>query len=154
MNVPTRMRLAARLREEIVRFLRAGLPFEAVGLLAAWPETADGEVVATCFYPGRNLDASPTRYTMAPEDVLAALHDMDEHGWRLGGIVHSHPNGPATPSRTDRREYRYPETVMVIASLAGDTPELRAWWLGERNSPEPAEVPVTGETPGAPVAGR
>lgn len=154
MNAPKTMRLAASIRDDIVRFLRAELPAEAVGLLAAWPDTSADELVVTHFYPGTNLDASPTRYTMAPEDVLAALQDMDGRGWRLGGIVHSHPNGPATPSPTDRRESRYPESLMVIVSLARGTSELRAWWLGERDTPEPAEVPVTDEMSDAPETGR
>ena len=52
---------------------------------------------------------------MAPDEVLRSFLDMEQRGWRLGGIVHSHPVGQATPSQTDLREFQYPEALMVIA---------------------------------------
>lgn len=139
---PSALLLPIEIRAEIVRHLRQNAPLEGVGLLAVELEPADGAVSGNCYYPGTNRDASTTRYTMAPDEVLAALQDIDERGWRLGGIVHSHSAGPATPSPTDRREYRYPEALMIIVSLAGDAPELRAWWLGDGTHGRPAEVPV------------
>lgn len=35
------------------------------------------------------------------------------------GVYHSHPNGPARPSVTDRAEALYPEWLFAIVSLAG-----------------------------------
>ncbi len=130
------------LRDEILTHARATAPVESVGLLAAEGDDGDGAIRVCHYFRGTNQDASATRYTMAPEEVLAALHEIDERGWRLGGIVHSHPVGPATPSPTDRREYRYPEALMIIVSLAGDAPILRAWWFGDLETAEPAETPV------------
>jgi proteasome lid subunit RPN8/RPN11 len=94
---------------------------------------------AVRFYPGRNADASRTRYTMDPADVLAALVDIERHGWRFGAIVHSHPTSPPSPSPTDLREAFYPDALMVIVSLRGPTPEARAWWVG---GAEPTVVPI------------
>jgi proteasome lid subunit RPN8/RPN11 len=139
---PTSLVLPPNIKEEIVAHLRATAPAEGVGLLAVPREAAGSDLVATCYYPGTNQDHSPTRYTMAPDDVLRSFLDMEQRGWRLGAIVHSHPVGPATPSPTDRREFHYPEALMVIVSLAGDAPDLRAWWLGDRSASWPAEVPV------------
>ena len=64
---------------------------------------------------------------MNSEAVLAALEDMEHREHFLAGIVHSHPDGPATPSATDLREFRYPGAMMVIADLSSGNPDLRAW---------------------------
>ena len=58
-------------------------------------------LTAVRFYPGRNMDRSPRRYTMDPADVVAALVDMKREKTRLGAIVHSHPNH-ASCSFSDR----------------------------------------------------
>ena len=151
---PIALLLPIEIRTEIVRHLRDAAPLEGVGLLAAKPESPDGIVRGNRYYCGTNQDASATRYTMAPDEVLAAFRDIEEHGWRLGGIVHSHPAGAPDPSPTDRREYRYPEALMIIVSLAGDVPELRAWWLGDGAHGRPAEVPVVDSEQRAPATRR
>ncbi|MGI9252811.1 MAG: M67 family metallopeptidase [Thermomicrobiales bacterium] len=114
---------------EIERHLRAALPNEGCGLLAG--NRGDrGALTANRFFPGTNVDASPTRYTMSPTEVLWAIEQMDFARQQLLAIVHSHPDGPATPSQTDLREFRYPEALMVIADLSGKNPGamiLRAW---------------------------
>ena len=143
MERPTALVLPSGIRDEVVAHLRSSAPLEGVGLIAV-PQRSAGtaDLIAIRYYPGTNQDRSPTRYTMAPDEVLRSFLEMEHLGWRLGAIVHSHPVGPATPSPTDRREFRYPESLMVIVSLAGDAPDLRAWWLGDRSASRPAEVPV------------
>lgn len=126
-----RLVLPAAVREEIVTHLDAARPFEGVGLLAVSLEgsTHTGERIALAerFYPGTNIDASPSRYTMDPAEVLRAMRDIDAQGWTLGAIVHSHVRGPATPSVTDVREARYPESVMLIVSFASASQQMRGW---------------------------
>ena len=143
MERPTALVLPLTINDEIIAHLRSIAPLEGVGLLAVPRESTGSALAAVRYYPGTNQDQSPTRYTMAPDEVLGSFLDMERHGWRLGAIVHSHPVGPATPSPTDRREFHYPEALMVIVSLAGDAPDLRAWWLGDRSASWPAEVPVS-----------
>jgi proteasome lid subunit RPN8/RPN11 len=126
----------------IVAHLRASLPCEGCGLLAVRQER-DGTAIATRFYPGTNLDASPTRYTMDPVEVLAAFRDLDANDWTLGAIVHSHPATPPAPSPTDLREAFYPEALMVIVSFAAAPPTIRAWRLPSTSpSGSAVEVPI------------
>ena len=141
---PAAIRLDRALRDRIVGHLAAAVPLEGVGLLAA-AEDAAGVRRAVRYYPGTNVEASPTSYTMDPAEVLAALRDIDANGWFLGAIVHSHPATSPVPSPTDLRRAHYPDALMVIASLAIDPPHLRAWWLGgdgARSPYRPVEVPV------------
>ncbi len=140
----TMLLLPDHIRTEIVSHLEAAIPHEGVGLLAvgrSFRDTPDsGPVVAMHFFPGTNIDASATRYTMDPEEVIAALRTIREQGWHLGGIVHSHLAGPATPSAVDLREAHYPDALMIIVSLARSHPEMRAWCIGEQGVPTEVEV--------------
>jgi proteasome lid subunit RPN8/RPN11 len=123
--------LPPSLRDRIVTHLSRSLPNEGVGLLAVEWLDHGGQAAAQVrrFYPGSNIRASPTRYEMDPRELIAALRDIDANGWALGAIVHSHPRGPATPSRTDLDEFQYPEALMVIVSFATALPVTNAWRL-------------------------
>ncbi len=143
------LRVPAAIWAAVLEHLLAAVPLEAVGLLATVPVLGgDGAEEAVRFYTGANVDSSPTRYTMAPRDVLVALGDIDAHGWRLGAIVHSHPVTPPVPSATDLREARYSDALMVIVSLATSPPTPRAWRL----LPAGPASPVAATDPGLPTA--
>jgi [CysO sulfur-carrier protein]-S-L-cysteine hydrolase len=117
--------LPGTMREEILEHLRAALPNEGCGLLAA--RRRDGRFDADRFYPGTNADGSPVRYTMNPREVVDAFKDMRERELDLGAIVHSHPATEARPSPTDMREAYYPDALMVIVSFQFWRPVMRAW---------------------------
>lgn len=116
--------LPSELRETIVKHLRLCRPNEGVGLLAT--SSRGSGRVAVHFYPGRNIDSSPARYTMDPAEVMAALTDMTLQGTTLGAIVHSHPSTSPVPSRTDLAEANFPG---VLSLIVGFSPALllRAW---------------------------
>ena len=113
-----------RVRDEVVDHMLCCFPLEGVGLLATTPSSR--KRIALRFYPGRNIDASPQRYTMDPVDVFAALHDMERRRMRLLAIVHSHPETPPVPSVRDLVEA---EVRGVLSVIVGLTPmiNLRAW---------------------------
>lgn len=112
--------------------LRSDAPNEGCGLIAV--DGAD----AVKLYPGTNIEHSATRYQMDPAEVASALSDMREHGWQLGAIYHSHPATEAKPSETDLRLAYYPDSLMIIASLASEPPVVKAFRLDHT----PVEVPL------------
>lgn len=118
--------LSTGLRDAIVEHLRRCLPHEGVGLLAT--SGVDSSLTAVRYYPGRNMDRSPRRYTMHADDVLVALGNMSREKTRLGAIVHSHPLTPPVPSRTDLVEANYPGVASLIVGFSPMV-ELRAWRL-------------------------
>jgi len=137
--------LATDIRSQVIEHLRATLPNEGCGLLAIDPAQRNRVVH---FYPGSNIDASPTRFTMDAREVIDAFRHMEQRGWRLGAIVHSHPNAPASPSPTDLIEALYPAALMIIASFRSEDPELRAWALapnGDRPAVMLGERPIHSE---------
>ena len=114
--------LAAGLRGAMCAHARRERPLEACGLLA-------GEGVrASAFFPTRNALASPTRYDIAPQDLLRVTMDLEARGQGIWGIFHSHPTTAAYPSPTDVRLAFYPEAYYLICSLADPAaPVLRAF---------------------------
>jgi proteasome lid subunit RPN8/RPN11 len=92
---------------------------------------------------------------MDPLDELRAFRLMDERGWDLIGIYHSHPETEAYPSATDQARAfdeksrpLFPGTCYMIVSLRepGD-PQVRAFRLhgdGDgKTRVDPEDVVVT-----------
>lgn len=133
---PMGLRVATGLWRQVIDHLVGSMPVEGVGLLAG--HVVRGGLEATRFFPGTNLDASPTRYTMDPVEVIAALDEMDRAGWVLAAIVHSHPTTAPIPSATDLRNAFYPETLLMIVGLASWPPVGRVWRVPDREGRDAA----------------
>jgi proteasome lid subunit RPN8/RPN11 len=134
------LRLAPGLAGELLIHARAELPNEACGLLSG--SLAEGR--ATRFYPARNVDASPLRYNVHPEDLVRLTFAIEDAGEELVAIFHSHTRSAAVPSATDRRTAMYPDPFYLLASLsdpdASPASALRAWRIVQGQS---FEVPLT-----------
>lgn len=89
-------------------------PEEVCGLLAG-KHGHTLEVILTT-----NLLHSPVRFRMDPQEQFQAFQIIEQRGWDLLAIFHSHPHGPATPSPTDIKESYYPDVVTLILSREGD----------------------------------
>jgi [CysO sulfur-carrier protein]-S-L-cysteine hydrolase len=115
-----RLRLPAEVVDEIVDHCERGRPNEACGILAG----SDG--VISRVFRMTNVDASPVRYTLDPKEQLAVYTKIDEEGWELGAVFHSHTRTEAYPSPTDVR-LAAEDVPYLIVSLASDPPALRAF---------------------------
>jgi proteasome lid subunit RPN8/RPN11 len=137
--VVSRLFVARSVAEELLAHARAELPNEACGLLSG--SLADGRAAA--YHPARNLDASPLRYNVHPDDLVRIVFAIEEAGEELVAIFHSHTHTAAVPSATDLRTAMYPDPFYLLASLADpDAPPeraLRAWRI-ERGAS--SEVPL------------
>jgi proteasome lid subunit RPN8/RPN11 len=101
------LRLAPREIERLKSWTRAAAPDEACGVFVGRRvEGAAGarvEVVEALL--GRNLAAAATRaFELHPEDHLAAELAARAAGLEVVGAWHSHPDGPAAPSASDRAD--------------------------------------------------
>ena len=122
-----RIRVPKKLAEEMIQHARAGAPEEVCGIVAG----INGRFVRV--YPARNVAENPVvTYQMDPQDQLRIFKEVDQQGWEVVGIYHSHPASPAYPSPTDIRQAYYPDAVYFIASLMHpDRPVLRAFRLDQ-----------------------
>jgi [CysO sulfur-carrier protein]-S-L-cysteine hydrolase len=130
--------------DRIVAQARAEAPNECCGMLAG-----RGEVVEEVF-PGRNQDQSPKTYRIHSEDQFRAHRAMDEQGWDLVGIYHSHPHTKAEPSPTDLKravdldgEPLFPDVHYLIVSLSDSSqPQVKAFRI-RKGEFTPEEVVVS-----------
>ncbi len=107
--------------EALVAHARSDFPYEVCGLLAV----RDGQVVR--HYEVPNAARSMTFYTMEGKALLRAMREIDDEGWELGAIYHSHTHTEAFPSATDVELAFYPEAAYLIVSLQHDEPVVRAF---------------------------
>jgi proteasome lid subunit RPN8/RPN11 len=112
-------------------------PNEACGLLAGYIIQESYKVLR--ILPTQNMFHSPTRYQVNPEEQLKAFNKIEEEGWELLGIYHSHPDGPETPSQTDISEAYYPGVVHLIWSRNIDQWNCRGFLIQDGSV---IEVPV------------
>ncbi|MGH2697634.1 MAG: Mov34/MPN/PAD-1 family protein [Actinomycetota bacterium] len=133
-------RISRELADEMVQHCAEGRPNEACGMLAA----KAGEMVRV--FRMANASRSPVRYSLEPSEQLAVYNTLDEQGWELGGVFHSHTHTEAYPSPTDIR-LASEDVPYVIVSLASEPASIRAFrilkpdWLADEG--EIREVPVT-----------
>ena len=125
--------------EELLAHARSELPNEGCGLLSG--DLRAGRAVR--YHPARNVEASPLRYNVHPDDLVRIVLGIDGAGEDLVAIFHSHTRTAAIPSPMDRREARYPGVFYLVASLSdrAATPAraLRAWRIHGAQS---FEVPL------------
>jgi len=108
--------------DEMVEHGVAAFPNEACGLLAG----KDGRPVK--FFAMSNQDASPASYRLDPKEQLTVFEKIDDEGWDLLGIFHTHTHSEAYPSETDLRQAFYPEALYLLMSLSDrEKPVLRGF---------------------------
>jgi len=135
LSTPFRLQLPRPLLDEMVEHARSELPNECVGLLAGrFEETPGGRVGRVeRRYPLINAAASPREYLSDGRSMFEAVKDMNRHNLDVLAVYHSHPTSEPVPSWTDLARNYSPEVVNFIISLVGTEPEVRGWWLTDRD---------------------
>jgi proteasome lid subunit RPN8/RPN11 len=102
------------MRREMVEHAHRDRPLECCGLLVG-----RGREV-TRVVPMRNIDASPTRFTIEPHEHISLMRELRQlrQGEQIVGVYHSHPEGPPRPSSTDIAEAHYPDWLYVVLGAA------------------------------------
>jgi proteasome lid subunit RPN8/RPN11 len=122
--------IPAEVRDRMVAHAFDGLPNEACGLLGG--HSADGTARAEHFFAMSNADRSNMTYRLDGREQLQVFKELEEKGWDLVGIFHSHTHTEAYPSATDRRQAFYPEARYLLVSLQDrNNPDLRAFRIRE-----------------------
>jgi [CysO sulfur-carrier protein]-S-L-cysteine hydrolase len=89
-------------------------PEEACGYLAG--KIAGNKAYVQAVIPIENITHSQTSFRMNPHEQINALYWMDENQMEPLGFYHSHPDGPAFLSETDRKELHDPSLALVLWS--------------------------------------
>jgi proteasome lid subunit RPN8/RPN11 len=123
------MKIDRALYGEMVAHALEDAPNECCGMLAS----EDG--VAKHVYRARNIHASPLRYEIEAGEMYRLLSEIEDAGWELGAIYHSHTRSAPYPSQTDINiavppelgEPLWPGTIYVILGVAGTDPDVRGF---------------------------
>lgn len=124
------LRVPRQVRDAMVAHARFCHPYEAAGLVAF------DHGVPRFAYALTNRAGSPHRYLVDPTEHFRALQHADSLGWVIGGVFHSHPQGPAIPSSVDIAEARDPSWLYFIVARR----EVRAWTISGVVTEVPLEV--------------
>jgi proteasome lid subunit RPN8/RPN11 len=118
--VAEEFKLPAALADEMIQHSLDGRPNEACGILGS----AGGRIVKV--FRMSNASASPVRYSLEPKEQFAVYKTLDDKGWDLAGVFHSHTRTEAYPSPTDVR-LASEDVPYLIVSLASEPPVIRAF---------------------------
>jgi proteasome lid subunit RPN8/RPN11 len=123
--------------DELVAHAREEMPNECCGLIAS----KDGEAMKV--YRAANSEASPVRYGLDPHEQYRIMMEIEDQGWTLGGIYHSHTRSAAYPSQTDVNLAFYPDALYVIVSVEDPVkPDVRAFRIVDGKIDE-AEIAIS-----------
>jgi proteasome lid subunit RPN8/RPN11 len=131
------MKLPRALLEDLLAHAREDEPNECCGMVGG----RDG--AAATIYRAANAEASPLRYSIAPDEQFRLMREIEEAGEELVAIYHSHTRSAAYPSQTDVNLAGWPDAVYVIVSLEDpEDPDVRGFWIrdGEISDAEVAIV--------------
>ena len=119
------MEIPAEIRDEMVQHALEEDPNECCGILAG----AGGIVLR--HYRITNTERSPYRYSMDGRELNQVLHELDDNGWEMQVIYHSHTHSPAYPSDTDvRLAANWPDPYYLLVSLMDkQLPDVRTFTI-------------------------
>lgn len=121
------MDIPAEIRDAMVQHALEEDPNECCGILAG----AGGIVLQ--HYRITNTEKSPYRYSMDGRELNQVLRELDDNGWEMQVIYHSHTHSPAYPSDTDvRLAANWPDPYYLLVSLMDkQSPDVRLFTIAE-----------------------
>ena len=116
------LQLEHRYIDEIIAHAREDSPNECCGILAG----PDGHVRK--LYRMTNVERSPYRYSMDPKEMYRTYREIEDAGWNVLAIYHSHTHSEAYPSATDVRLATWSDAYYILVSLLSrEDPTVRAF---------------------------
>jgi proteasome lid subunit RPN8/RPN11 len=116
------MKIAQELLGEIVAHAEENPRIECCGIVAVRNDD-DGVTTATAtrVYRAENIHASALKFEIEPMELFRLNEAIDEAGWEIGAIYHSHVRSAPYPSQTDVGfAAGWPGLEWIIVGLAGD----------------------------------
>jgi proteasome lid subunit RPN8/RPN11 len=112
--------------DEMIAHARAESPNECCGIMAG----TEGRVIK--HYPTTNSEQSPFRYSVDPRELIAIYREIQEKGWEILAIYHSHTHTEAYPSPTDIELAFLAAPLYLIISLTDpNQPAIRGFHIKE-----------------------
>jgi len=127
------VKIAAELLAEIVAHAQEIPKIECCGVVAvAAAGAGDASAkTATRVYRAENIHASALKFEIDPIELLKLNNAIDDEGWEIGAIYHSHVRSAPYPSQTDIGfAASWPGVEWIIVGLAsGEQPDVRSYLI-------------------------
>jgi [CysO sulfur-carrier protein]-S-L-cysteine hydrolase len=126
------MNISKKLFDELLTHVLEDPENEICGVVAADADGFEpGGARATQVYRAANQHASPMKFEIEPSELLRMHNAIEERGWRIGAIYHSHLRSEPYPSQTDINfAAGWPGVEWIIVGLADrDAPEVRSYLI-------------------------
>lgn len=124
------LRIAANLPVKIHAHALRTAPYECCGGLLG--TDAPGERRIARIHPLPDTEVAPDRYLIPMAAMMKMEREAADAGLLILGYYHSHPRGPAEPSRVDLDQGWPWFTYLIMDPRYGG--ELRAWRMREDRS--------------------
>jgi len=111
--------------QQIVEHAKKESPLECCGILGGKDHAVEKA------FELQNLDQSPVRYAMAPQEQLKVFDEMEKESMEMVAIYHSHTHTIPFPSETDVKLAFYAEVSSIIISLKEKDPVVKAFRIGK-----------------------
>jgi proteasome lid subunit RPN8/RPN11 len=124
------MNIAADMLDEIVGHALEDPKIECCGLVAV-ESGPDGTKTATRVYRTENVHASALKFEIDPMEQYRLTSEIEDLGWEIGAIYHSHVRSEPKPSQTDILFAAHAGKIeWIIVGLAGDgEPEVCSYLI-------------------------
>jgi [CysO sulfur-carrier protein]-S-L-cysteine hydrolase len=127
------VKISRQLLDELVAHVLEDPANEICGVVAVGGDDGAGpeDASAVQVYRAANKHASPMKFEIEPAELLALYDAIDERGWRIGAIYHSHVRSRAYPSQTDVNfAANWPGVEWIIVGLAaGEQPDVHSYLI-------------------------
>jgi [CysO sulfur-carrier protein]-S-L-cysteine hydrolase len=128
------VKIAAELLVEIVAHAQEVPKIECCGVVAVVAAADAGDAsakTATRVYRAENIHASALKFEIDPIELLKLNNAIDDEGWEIGAIYHSHVRSAPYPSQTDIGfAASWPGVEWIIVGLAsGEQPDVRSYLI-------------------------
>ena len=110
---------------EMIEQAKRESPLECCGILGGRNQTVEKA------FELQNLDKSPVRYSMSPQEQLKVFEEMEKGAIEMVAVYHSHTHTIPFPSETDVKLAFYPEVSSIIISLKDKNPIVKAFRIGK-----------------------
>jgi proteasome lid subunit RPN8/RPN11 len=136
--------IAAELLGQLLDHARHEAPNECCGVLSVQPARDGAPARAVSVHRAANKAASPLRFEIDGRQVLSLIAAIEDAGFELGAIYHSHTRTAPYPSQTDINfAAAWPGVEWVIVGLADPSnPEIRSYLIEEGRVREVALAPA------------
>jgi len=124
------MLIAPALLDELIAHAREDAGVECCGLVATEAEEGRDGRRAVRIYRAQNVHATALKFEIDPMEQYRLMQQIEEEGWELGAIYHSHVRSAPYPSQTDiNYAAGWPGVEWIIVGLQGEEPEVRSYLI-------------------------